>query len=86
MHGRLHLAGVQCSHTRNPLAACEIGGIGSALIVVQSMEGAYAVQDDYELEENDADMVDQGTPYHWRMRAHALGHGAFHALKVLSRP
>ena len=41
------------------------------------------MQEDYELEENDADLVDQGTPYHWRMRAHALGQGAFHALKVL---
>ena len=43
-----------------------------------------AVQDDYELEENDADLMDQSTPYHWRMRAHALGHGAFHGLKVLT--
>ena len=42
------------------------------------------MQDDYELEENDADLVDQGTPYHWRMRAHALGYGAFHGLKVIS--
>ena len=41
-----------------------------------------AVQDDFELEENDADLVAQGTPHHWRMRAHALGNGAFHALKV----
>ena len=40
------------------------------------------MQDDYELEENDADLVEQGAPYHWRMRAHALGQGAFHGLEV----
>lgn len=40
------------------------------------------MQDDYELEESDADLMAQGMPYHWRMRAHSLGHGAFHGLKV----
>lgn len=46
--------------------------------------GIIALQDDYELEENDADLMAQSTPYHWRMRAHALSHGAFHGLKVLT--
>ena len=40
------------------------------------------MQDDYELEENGAGLMAQQVPYHWRMRAHSLGHGAFHGLKV----
>ena len=40
------------------------------------------MQDDYELEANGAGVMAQQVPYHWRMRAHILGHGAFHGLKV----
>ena len=40
------------------------------------------MQDDYELEENGAGLMAQQVPYHWRMRAHSLGHGTFYGLKV----
>ena len=40
------------------------------------------MQDAYELEENGTGLMAQQVPYHWRMRARSLGHGAFHGLKV----
>ena len=48
----------------------------------QPEPGRHGVQDDYELEENGAGLMAQQVPYLWRMRAHSLGHGAFHGLKV----
>ncbi len=48
----------------------------------QPEPGRHGVQDDYELEENGAGLMAQQVPYHWRMRAHSLGHGTFYGLKV----